>query len=64
MAPEALWLSLVSDLIWIPASLLLAWIVRNIQADAGPGLAGLALLSEPPGPPAGADDLRASIVPR
>lgn len=30
--PEALWLSLGSDLIWVAASLLLAWIVRNIQA--------------------------------
>ena len=33
--PEALWLSVGSDFIWIAASLLLAWIVRNVQAMQG-----------------------------
>ena len=32
MVPEALWLGLVCDLIWIPASLLLASIIRGAQA--------------------------------
>ena len=32
MVPEALWLGLVCDLLWIPASLLLAAIIAGVQA--------------------------------